>query len=128
LVLDKENEGEGVEEWPSAELLDRRRCILSQPLVKTISNVKLFDYRLRGRCDESYDAQWHKVSIEGRSPVYCRGFKTRSYAKLIDRQQKTQKRRNIKEEKIEVVRPGEMKSRYQGREHSAAGVLIVIWE
>jgi hypothetical protein len=51
LVLDKENEGEGVEEWPSAELLDRRRCILSQPLMKSVSNVGLFDHRSRGRCD-----------------------------------------------------------------------------
>jgi hypothetical protein len=43
-------------------------------------------------------------------------------------QQKTQKGRDVEEEKIRVVRPGATKSKGQGNQDWAAGLLIAIWE
>lgn len=40
----------------------------------------------------------------------------------------TQKGRGVEEEKIRVVRPGATKSKGQGNQDWAAGLLIAIWE
>ena len=125
MVLDKENEGE---KWPSAELLDRRRGILGQRLITT--GFQSWAFRLPFKVDDAIrvlvlnDTRFPLKTVQMYTAFCRKRDRTRRFSITTE----TQKGRGVEEEKIRVMRPGATKSKGQGNQDWAAGLLIAIWE